>query len=120
MDEAQVRSLEQVRQVLEGTQSLEFRRDEDDEGRYAWIELVDTPRRRAAPQPPNRPAQIPSRLIPHWNHEPGSRLIPHWTRLYMAALVATRYNPVIKAFYQRRSRRANPRSSPSPPAHASY
>ena len=40
MDEAQVRSLEQVRQVLEGTQSLEFRRAEDDEGRYAWIELV--------------------------------------------------------------------------------
>ena len=40
MDEAQVRSLEQVRQVLEGTQSLEFRRAEDDEGRYAWIESV--------------------------------------------------------------------------------
>ena len=40
MDEAQVRSLEQVRQVLEGTQSLEFRRAEDDEGRYAWIEWV--------------------------------------------------------------------------------
>jgi len=40
MNEAQVRSLEQVRQVLEGTQSLEFRRAEDDEGRYAWIESV--------------------------------------------------------------------------------
>ncbi len=40
MNEALVRSLEQVRQVLEGTQSLEFRRAEDDEGRYAWIELV--------------------------------------------------------------------------------
>ena len=39
MDEAQVRSLEQVRQVLEGTQSLEFR-PADDEGRYAWIESV--------------------------------------------------------------------------------
>jgi transposase InsO family protein len=32
--------LEQVRQVLEGTQSLEFRRAEDDPGRYAWIEAV--------------------------------------------------------------------------------
>lgn len=40
MNEAQVRSLEQVRQVLEGTQSLEFRRAENDEGRYAWIESV--------------------------------------------------------------------------------
>ena len=40
MNEAQVRTLEQVRQVLEGTQSLEFRRAKDDEGRYAWIESV--------------------------------------------------------------------------------
>ena len=32
--------MEQVRQVLEGTQSLEFRRAEDDEGRYGWIEAV--------------------------------------------------------------------------------
>jgi transposase InsO family protein len=40
MNEAQVRTLEQVRQVLQGTQSLEFRRAEDDHGRYAWIESV--------------------------------------------------------------------------------
>ena len=40
MNEAQVRTLEQVRQVLEGTHSLEFRRAEDDKGRYAWIEAV--------------------------------------------------------------------------------
>jgi transposase InsO family protein len=40
MNEAQVCTLEQVRQVLLGTQSLEFRRAEDDEGRYAWIESV--------------------------------------------------------------------------------
>ena len=40
MNEAQVRSLEQVRQVLQGTQSLEFRQAEDDQGRYAWIESV--------------------------------------------------------------------------------
>jgi transposase InsO family protein len=40
MNEAQVRTLEQVRQVLEGTQSLEFRRAEDDQGRYAWIDSV--------------------------------------------------------------------------------
>lgn len=40
MDEAQVRTLEQVRQVVAGTQALEFRRPEDDEGRYGWIERV--------------------------------------------------------------------------------
>jgi transposase InsO family protein len=40
MNEAQVRTLEQVRQVLAGTQALEFSRAEDDEGRYEWIEQV--------------------------------------------------------------------------------
>ena len=40
MNEAQVRTLEQVRLVVAGTQALEFRRAEDDEGRYGWIEQV--------------------------------------------------------------------------------
>ena len=40
MNEAQVRTLEQARQVVAGTQALEFRRAQDDEGRYAWIEQV--------------------------------------------------------------------------------
>lgn len=40
MNEAQVRTFEQLRQVLAGTQALEFRRTEDDAGRYAWIEQV--------------------------------------------------------------------------------
>ncbi len=40
MNEAQVRTLEQLRQVLAGTQALEFRGAEDDHGRYAWIESV--------------------------------------------------------------------------------
>ena len=40
MNEAQVRTLEQVRQVVAGTQALEFRRANDDEGRYAWTEQV--------------------------------------------------------------------------------
>lgn len=41
MNETQVRTLEQVRQVLEGTQALEFRTaEDDDEQRYAWIEQV--------------------------------------------------------------------------------
>ena len=40
MNEAQVCTLEQVRQVVAGTQALEFRRAEDDEGRYVWIGQV--------------------------------------------------------------------------------
>ena len=40
MNEAQVRTLAQVRQVLAGTQEMEFRASADDEVRYAWIESV--------------------------------------------------------------------------------
>jgi len=40
MNDAQVRTVEQVRQVLEGTQALQFRAAEDDEGRYQWIDAV--------------------------------------------------------------------------------
>jgi len=40
MNEAQVRTLEQVRQVVSGTQALEFRRADNDEGRYTWIASV--------------------------------------------------------------------------------
>ena len=40
MNEGPVRTLEQVRQVVAGTQALQFRRAEDDEGRYGWIESV--------------------------------------------------------------------------------
>ncbi|MDZ7651599.1 MAG: transposase family protein [Burkholderiaceae bacterium] len=40
MNESQVRTVEQVRQVLQGTQALRFERPDDGAGRYAWIELV--------------------------------------------------------------------------------
>jgi transposase InsO family protein len=40
MNEFQVRTLEQVRQVVAGTQALEFGRAQDDAGRYAWIGSV--------------------------------------------------------------------------------
>ena len=39
-NEAQVRTLEQVREVLAGTQSLEMRPVADETGRYAWIKAV--------------------------------------------------------------------------------
>ena len=40
MNEAQVRTIEQVRQVLAGTQLLEFRAFDNDQARYSWIETV--------------------------------------------------------------------------------
>ena len=40
MNEAQVRTLDQVREVLTGTQALEMRPVADEAGRYAWIEQV--------------------------------------------------------------------------------
>ena len=40
LNEAQVRTLEQVRQVLAGTQALAFTAAADDEARYRWIEQV--------------------------------------------------------------------------------
>ncbi len=40
MNEAQIRTVEQVRQVLAGTQELQFRATQDDAERYGWIEAV--------------------------------------------------------------------------------
>jgi len=40
INEAQVRTLQQVRQVLAGTQAIEFKAASNDAGRYAWIESV--------------------------------------------------------------------------------
>jgi hypothetical protein len=40
MNEAQVCTVEQVRQVLEGTQALQFSAAQDDPGRYRWIDAV--------------------------------------------------------------------------------
>ena len=40
MNEAQVRTIEQMRLVLGGTQALEFKQAGDDTGRYAWIDAV--------------------------------------------------------------------------------
>ena len=40
MNEAQIRTLEQVRLVMAGTLALEFGRPPDDQGRYAWIASV--------------------------------------------------------------------------------
>ena len=40
MNKAQVRTLEQVRQVLAGTQALEFQATADDAGRHGWVEAA--------------------------------------------------------------------------------
>ena len=40
MNEAQVRTVSQVRQVLAGTQELQFRAAQNDQERYEWIAAV--------------------------------------------------------------------------------
>ena len=40
MNEAQVSTVPLMRQVLLGTQALQFRAAQDDAGRYAWIDAV--------------------------------------------------------------------------------
>jgi hypothetical protein len=106
MNEAQVRTLEQVRQVLAGTQVMEFQSVICDEGRYAWIETVlkrfDYPRLARTDHGPvlaylqrlsgYSRAQI-MRLVSRWGA--GKPLVKHYgaprhpfTRLYTPADVA--------------------------------
>jgi hypothetical protein len=89
MNEAQVRTLEQVRQVLAGTQVMEFQAAAGDEGRYAWIETVlkrfDYPRLARADRGPvlaylqrlsgYSRAQI-TRLVSRW--DAGKRLVKNY------------------------------------------
>ena len=79
MNEAQVRTLEQVRRVLEGTQSLEFRRAEDDEGRYTWIERVL--RRfdyRQLPRSHRGPVLVHLQRLSGYSHAQITRLVSRW------------------------------------------
>jgi transposase InsO family protein len=79
MNEAQVRTLEQVRQVLDGTQALEFRRAEDDEGRYGWIESVL--RRfdyRQLPRPERGPVLAYLQRLSGYSRAQITRLVSRW------------------------------------------
>lgn len=80
MNEAQVRTLEQVRQVLDGTQALEFRRAEDDQGRYGWIESVL--RRfnyRQLPRPERGPVLAYLQRLSGYSRAQITRLVSRWT-----------------------------------------
>ena len=80
MNEAQVRTLEQVRQVLEGTQALEFRRAEDDEGRYGWIDTVL--RRlgyRQLPRPERGAVLAYLQRLSGYSRAQVTRLVSRWT-----------------------------------------
>jgi transposase InsO family protein len=80
MNEAQVRTLEQVRQVLDGTQALEFRRAQDDEGRYGWIESVL--RRfeyRQLPRPERGPVLAYLQRLSGYSRAQITRLVSRWT-----------------------------------------
>lgn len=80
MNEGQVRTLEQVRQVVAGTQALEFRRAEDDQGRYAWIESVL--RRfdyRQLPRPERGPVLAYLQHLSGYSRAQITRLVSRWT-----------------------------------------
>jgi len=80
MNEGQVRTLEQVRQVVAGTQALEFRRAEDDEGRYAWIESVL--RRfdyRQLPRSERGPVLAYVQHLSGYSRAQVTRLVSRWT-----------------------------------------
>ena len=52
MNETQVRTIEQMREVLSGTQALQFTALTEDSGRYRWIEgVLRRIRYRALPRP---------------------------------------------------------------------
>lgn len=80
MNEGQVRTQEQVRQVVAGTQALEFRRAEDDEGRYAWIESVL--RRfdyRQLPRSERGPVLAYLQHLSGYSRAQVTRLVSRWT-----------------------------------------
>lgn len=80
MNEAQVRTVEQVRQVLEGTQAIEFRRAEDDEGRYRWIDAVL--RRfdyRQLPRGERAPVLAYLQRLSGYSRAQITRLVSRWT-----------------------------------------
>ena len=80
MNEAQVRTLEQVRQVLDGTQALEFRRAEDDQGRYGWIESVlQRFDYRQLPRPQRGPVLAYLQRLSGYSRAQITRLVSRWT-----------------------------------------
>ena len=80
MNEGQVRTLDQVRQVVAGTQALQFRRAEDDEGRYAWIGSVL--RRfdyRQLPRSERGPVLAYLQHLSGYSRAQVTRLVSRWT-----------------------------------------
>lgn len=80
MNEAQVRTLQQVRQVLAGTQAMEFQAAADDEGRYAWIGSVlkrfDYPRLRRTDR---GPVLAYLQRLSGYSRAQITRLVNRWT-----------------------------------------
>lgn len=69
----------QVRQVLDGTQALEFRRAEDGGGRYGWIESVL--RRldyRQLPRPQRGPVRAYLQRLSGYSRAQITRLVSRW------------------------------------------
>lgn len=79
MNEAQVRTLEQVRQVLAHTQAMEFQAAAEDAGRYAWIKSVL--RRfeyRRLPRGDRGPVLAYLQRLRGYSHAQVTRLVARW------------------------------------------
>jgi hypothetical protein len=122
MNEAQVRTVHQVRQVLAGTQALEFQATADEAGRYTWIESVlQRFEYRQLPRADRGPvlaylqrlsgysrAQI-TRLVSRWSG--GKRLVKNYGA--PAHAFARRYTPADVALLARVDRAMGTLSGPA-------
>jgi hypothetical protein len=81
MNEAQVRTLEQVRQVLAGTQVMVFQAAADDRGRYAWIEgVLERLEYRRLPRPDRGPVLAYLQRLSGYSRAQITRLFHAGTR----------------------------------------
>jgi hypothetical protein len=79
MSRAQVRTVEPMREVLAGTQALEFTPSGDDTGRYGWIEAV--PGRIGYRQQPRAACGVVLAYLQRlsgYRRAPVTRLVSRW------------------------------------------
>lgn len=79
MNEARVRTLEQVRQVLAGMQAMAFQAAADDTGRYAWIESVlERFEYRRLPRSDHGPVLAYLQRLSGYSRAQVTRLVSRW------------------------------------------
>ena len=99
LNEAQVRSLTQVREVLAGTQALTFRPAASDEGRYAWIaQVLDRLVYRRLSRADRGLVRIYLQRFSGYSRAQVTRLVSRWVK---RELLVKQYRPPAHAFARR-------------------